>query len=338
MERPVEFDACFDTLQLPSIAGGNVLHLHALQRYVTPIVHAELESVFSDAANSNRSASASASEKTKKSTKLMRFQDALQDEKQRSGARSNLLARVLSHALEPSAAQCISLVESAAFSCAHTLLASQAHTAALFGAHQQRRMPINTKTTPLTLLHSIYVAACDAAYEQPFLFLRDVRAPEYVAKRQKLVALIDDLVEAKLYDVCAASIASLRTDMVHSKRTLLRSQDISRAQSLTASQSAKSAALASTESVASASHCSESVHNEQSQRSAQRSKQTCTADQGGGSASRSKDTLKISLPPDCQSHVLRSLGALSEASGRAETEASTRVTKEASPIVKLVDE
>lgn len=341
----MNFDASLDSLLLPSIAGANVLHLHALQRYVTPVVHGELEKAFVDTADSNESSKSAASERSKRATRLLRFQKALKDANRRTKARSQLLARILSQSLEPSAAQCISLVENASFACAHTLLAAQPHTAGLFVASTRRSLPIDMRTSPLQFIHKVYLAASDAIYSQPFLFLRDVSALDYVGKRQKIVAVIDDLVEAELYNMCASSIAALRTHvrMRHKKSSssaLASSRTVDTAQSLAASQS----------------HISERSHStslpvesgEQAVRSSAQARSgtvpperlaSHSAAQGDEqSTASSQHILEIPLPENAHSAVAQSLDTTSAAEvSHHSPSATSKSENKAVPIVQLVN-
>ena len=204
----MQFEFCFDRSHLPSIANANMLTMHALQRYVTPIVIAELEKTFDDAERMNEKSS----NQSKKSQVLFFFQKELQSKANKDAAKSKLLARVLSAGNEPSAVQCVSLVENSLFACVHTLLASQPSTIYLFGNKNTHRMRhIKMRCTPLSFLHNCFLTACTVAFEQPFLFLRNGKPQEYIAKKREIVALVDELVEAQIYDECAHAIANMRS-------------------------------------------------------------------------------------------------------------------------------
>lgn len=200
---------------LPAIANAERNNVRALQRLLSPMIYNVLQQAYVRADSETLGLG--------RHKLVRRFQERLNAADQWPSARADLLAQLLVAQDDRAGVHYVDQLQKAMHTRVHVQVAAHPELGALFDANsdsttQQNdgetaakrvRYRVRADATPAEFLHAVYLAAAQAAYDDPFLFVQDVRAPTYVENRRRCIARIGDCIDRVLYDKCNAMVNRL---------------------------------------------------------------------------------------------------------------------------------
>jgi len=207
---------------LPALANAEHTNVRALQRLLSPMIYNVLQQAYVRADSETLGLG--------RNKLVRRFQERLSGAAQWQDARADLLAQLLVAQDDRAGVQYVDQLQKAMHTRVHVLVAAHPELGALFdsaGSQQEKqqtnearggndddgehrvRYRVRADSTPAEFLHAVYLCAAQAAYDDPFLFVQDVRALAYVENRRRCLARIDQCVERVLFDKCNAMVNRL---------------------------------------------------------------------------------------------------------------------------------